>query len=101
MKLVLSTCLLAAPLLLGAEGRPLLENLPQNAIQSAFQVLRRDYIRREDLTFEELNRAALQGLLERLDFGAEIVAKNGAEKAAAASVLAGFIATGSGYTQPD
>jgi hypothetical protein len=103
MKHVFAACLLAAPLLPGAEGkgRPLLENLPQNAIQSAFQVLRRDYIRREDLTFEELNRAALQGLLERLDFGAEIVAKNGTQKTAAASVLAEFLAPGIGYIRPE
>nr|WP_256199930.1 hypothetical protein [Verrucomicrobium spinosum] len=51
---------------------PLLDQLPQNGVQSAFQILRRDYIRRDDLTFEELNRAALQGLLERLHFGASL-----------------------------
>jgi hypothetical protein len=49
-------CLLAAPALLCAEEKPLLDALPQNAIQSAFQVLRRDYIRREDLSFEEATR---------------------------------------------
>jgi hypothetical protein len=48
-----------------------------------------------------LNRAALQGLLERLDFGAEIIAKGGEKKAAAASVLAEFLAPGIGYIRPE
>ncbi len=55
-----------------AEESPV-DQISQAAIQSAFQVLQRDYIRREDLTFDQLNRAALQGLLQRLAFGAEIV----------------------------
>jgi hypothetical protein len=101
MKHSLAVWLMAAPLLVGAENGPLLEKLPQNAIQSAFQVLRRDYIRREDLTFEELNRAALQGLLERLDFGAEIIGRDGAKPAATASVLAEFLAPGIGYIRPE
>jgi hypothetical protein len=49
------------------------EEISQAAVQSAFQILSRDYIRREDLTFEHLNRVALEGLLHRLDFGAELV----------------------------
>ena len=59
----------------GAESRatPPVDEVSQAAIQSAFQILRRDYIRREDLTLEQLNRAALRGLLERLDFGAELI----------------------------
>jgi hypothetical protein len=101
MKGIFFSCLLAAPLLVGAEGKPLLETLPQNAIQSAFQVLRRDYIRREDLTFEELNRAALQGLLERLDFGAEIIAMDRAKEVAPPSVLGEFLAPGIGYIRPE
>ena len=56
-----------------AENNSLINSLPQNALQSAFQILRRDYIRHDELTFEELNRAALLGLLERLRFGAELV----------------------------
>lgn len=59
----------------GAESRtpPPVDEVSQAAIQSAFQILRRDYIRREDLTLEQLNRAALRGLLERLSFGAELI----------------------------
>jgi hypothetical protein len=49
------------------------DRITQDSVQAAFRVLRRDYIRREDLTLDQLNRAALQGLLARLDFGAEIV----------------------------
>ena len=57
-----------------------LENLPQSAIQSAFQILRSDYIRSTELNFEELNRAAMQGLLQRLDKGAEILTKLEAQR---------------------
>jgi hypothetical protein len=52
------------------------DQLSQASIQSAFQVLRKDYIRREDLSLDQLNRASLEGLLSRLDFGAEIVRDN-------------------------
>ena len=101
MKRAAAILLLAAPMILRAEERPLLDSLPQNALQSAFQVLRRDYIRREDLSFEELNRAALQGLLQRLDFGAEIVALDGPEKPAEAAVLAEFLAPGVAYVRAE
>jgi len=60
--------------LVHAEELPrLIDQMPQGALQSAFQILRRDYIRRDELTFEELNRSALQGLLERLKFSAQLV----------------------------
>jgi len=101
MKFALAASLLVAPALVGAPDKPLLEGLPQNAIQSAFQVLRRDYIRREDLSFEELNRAALQGLLERLDFGAQLVALDGPEKPQATAVLGEFLSPGVAYIRPE
>ncbi len=65
----------AFPSASAAEARPVppVDEVSQSAIQSAFQILRRDYIRREDLTLDQLNRAALHGLLERLNFGAELV----------------------------
>lgn len=88
-------------LLPAAESRPLLDKLPQNSIQSAFQILRRDYIRREDLSYEELNRAALQGLLERLDFGAELVSTKAEEKPAAPYVHAEFLAPDVAYLRPE
>lgn len=52
-----------------------LANISQAAVQSAFQILRGEYIRSGELTYDELNRAALQGLLQRLDLGAELINK--------------------------
>lgn len=91
---LLSHGLVAAPQELGVD------DLTQNAIQTAFQLLRRDYIRHEELTFEELNRAALQGLLERLSFGA--VLETEAEKEVLpVGVLAEFVAPGVAYVRPE
>lgn len=72
--------LLLCGLVSAEERKPIprpVDELSQAAVQSAFQILRSEYIRREDLTFDELNRAALQGLLSRLDFGAELIQNNG------------------------
>lgn len=79
----------------------LLDKLPQNSIQSAFQILRRDYIRREDLSFEELNRAALQGLLERLDFGASLEGVDAAGAAVKPHVQSEFLAPDVAYLRPE
>ena len=49
------------------------DEISQSGIQSAFQILQREYIRKNDLTFDELNRSALHGLLSRLSFGAELI----------------------------
>jgi hypothetical protein len=49
------------------------DEISQSGIQSAFQILQREYIRKDDLTFDELNRSALHGLLSRLSFGAELI----------------------------
>ncbi len=96
------TLLTVVPALLpAAEEAPLLNQLPQNAIQSAFQVLRRDYIRREDLSYEELNRAALQGLLERLDFGADVVSREAKKEAAEPYVHSEFLAADTAYLRPE
>lgn len=51
------------------------DQLGQAALQNAFQILRGEYIRGEEITADELNRAAMQGLLDRLDLGAELVAR--------------------------
>ncbi len=83
------------------EPSPLLDKLPQNSLQSAFQILRRDYIRREDLSYEELNRAALQGLLERLDFGAELVPVDRKEAVTEPYVHAEFLAPDIAYLRPE
>lgn len=94
---------LAVPLggIQAAEDAPLLDRLPQSGVQSAFQILRRDYIRREDLTFEELNRAALQGLLERLDFGASLLPVRRHEVPLEAYVHAEFLAADVAYLRPE
>ncbi len=65
--------LLLAPAALAAEVKA--PDITQNGIQTAFRVLQKEYIRSGDLTLDELNRAALHGLLERLQFGAELVSR--------------------------
>lgn len=78
-----------------------LENISQAAIQSAFQILRGEYIRSGDLTFDELNRAALQGLLQRLDLGAEILSKIEAQRPVMESgLLAEMITPEIGFIRP-
>lgn len=53
--------------------RELIDKLNQANLQEAFRLLKSDYINREDLDHLEINRAALQGLLDRLDFGAMLL----------------------------
>jgi hypothetical protein len=72
LRAVLFTLLLA-PAAFAAEAKE--PDITQNGIQTAFRVLQREYIRSGDLTFDELNRAALHGLLERLQFGAGLVSR--------------------------
>lgn len=54
-----------------------IDDLTQDSLQEAFRVLQKNYIRQEDLSYEELNKAALDGLLRRLNLGARLVSKNG------------------------
>ncbi|MEI6537702.1 MAG: S41 family peptidase [Verrucomicrobiaceae bacterium] len=93
-------CYLLAPFLVAAD-KPLVDQLPQGALQSAFQILRRDYIRRDELTYDALNRAALQGVLERLNFGAELVPAGGDGPPAAPHVHAEFLAPDIAYLRPE
>lgn len=58
----------------------IIDGLSQNSLQEAFRILRSDYIQHDKLTYLEMNRAALQGLLRRLEFGATLL--NGAGRAA-------------------
>jgi len=51
----------------------LVDGLNQANLQEAFRLLRSEYIKNEELDYLELNRAAIQGLLERLDFGAMLL----------------------------
>ncbi len=67
---------------------PAVDELSQPALQAAFQILQSEYIRGADLTLDELNRAALQGLLARLDLGAELVPVAAAAPAAAGGLVA-------------
>lgn len=53
----------------------LVDELDQANLQEAFRILRSDYIKHDSLSYLELNRAAMQGLLERLDFGAMLLTK--------------------------
>ncbi|MEM7698469.1 MAG: S41 family peptidase [Verrucomicrobiota bacterium] len=55
-------------------------DLDQGQLQEAFRLLTRDYIDRDRLDPLEINRAALQGLLTRLEFGAMLL--NEEERAA-------------------
>ena len=58
-----------------------IDTLSQDALQEAFRVLQRDYIRQEALSYDELNKAALDGLLRRLAFGAQLVSTSNSESA--------------------
>ncbi|MCE9519420.1 MAG: hypothetical protein K8R87_07705, partial [Verrucomicrobia bacterium] len=79
----------------------LVDQLPQTSLQSAFQILRRDYIRRDELTYEEVNRAALQGLLERLNFSAQLVLLDQKTVPPKAHVHAEFLAPDIAYLRPE
>lgn len=57
----------------------LVDELDQANLQEAFRILRSDYIKSDSLSYLELNRAAMQGLLERLDFGAMLLTRAGRE----------------------
>ncbi len=53
--------------------RGLIDTLNQASLQEAFRLLTTDYINQEKLDPLEVNRAALQGMLNRLDFGAMLL----------------------------
>ncbi|MBL9182217.1 MAG: hypothetical protein JNN17_08755 [Verrucomicrobiaceae bacterium] len=91
--------LLIAPAALAAEAKA--PDITQNGIQTAFRVLQKEYIRSGDLTFDELNRAALHGLLERLQFGAELVSRTqDAKQADAGGVQAETLRPGIALLRP-
>lgn len=60
--------------------REKIDTLNQSALQEAFRLLTRDYIQHESLDSLEVNRSALQGLLDRLDFGAMLLTEKGLEE---------------------
>lgn len=53
--------------------REMIDTLDQSSLQEAFRLLTKDYINHEDLDPLAINRAAMQGLLARLDFGAMLL----------------------------
>ena len=57
-------------------GDERIDDLSQDALQEAFRILQRDYIRQEALSYDQLNKAAFDGLLRRLKFGAQLVDRN-------------------------
>jgi hypothetical protein len=77
------------------------KDVSQAGIQTAFRILQKEYIRSSDLTFDVLNRAALSGLLQRLDFGAELVPRTSEAKSGALTgVQAELLASQIGYLRP-
>lgn len=82
-----------------------IDALDQAALQETFRLLRTNYIQRDAMTLEELNRAALAGLLARLDFGAEIVplaptSSSPDPAAAPPTVISEQLADTIGYVRP-
>lgn len=76
-------------------------DISQAGIQTAFRMLQKEYIRSSDLTFDMLNRAALAGLLERLDFGAQLVPRSSeAQPGALSGVLAEQLTPQIAYLRP-
>lgn len=55
----------------------LVDSLDQGALQEAFRLLTKESIQGPELDPLEINRAALQGLLERLEFGAMLLTEKG------------------------
>lgn len=53
--------------------RELIDTLDQSSMQEAFRLLTKDYIHHDKLDDLEVNRSALQGMLNRLDFGAMLL----------------------------
>lgn len=77
------------------------KDVSQAGIQTAFRILQKDYIRSSDLTFDVLNRAALSGLLQRLDFGAELLPRtNEARSGALTGVQSELLTPQIGYLRP-
>lgn len=72
---------LAALCSIGAAGAAeTAPQLSQAAVQNAFQLLRSEYIRANELDHGTMGRAALSGLLQRLDLGAALIRKSDAQR---------------------
>ncbi len=85
---------------MAASPKGAIDEVSQASIQAAFRVLQRDYIRHEDLSIDQLNRATLQGLLTRLDFGAELVKDSPVAEQAVQPALAETLTNEIAYLRP-
>jgi len=77
-----------------------IDQIGMSGLQEAFRTLRSRYIHRDQLTPTGLNRAALQGLLERLSFGASIMTGTSDAPMADANFSAATIAGDIAYLRP-
>jgi hypothetical protein len=59
--------------------REMIDTLNQASLQEAFRLLTKNYIHHEELDPLAVNRAAMQGLLARLDFGAMLLTEKSLE----------------------
>lgn len=78
------------------------KELSQAGVQTAFQILRRDFIRSRDLTVGRLSSTALEGLLAALDVGAQVVPlqSEGESKKPEPQVYSMALAEGIGWVRP-
>jgi Peptidase family S41 len=84
----------------GGDAKPE-EELTQAGVQAAFQILRKDYIRGEELNFEQLNRSALEGLMLHLGGGAKVVTVEESEQEVGEpEVREAVLADGIGWVRP-
>ena len=103
MRSILLVCLSALPAgLWGADADKEGESeVSQAGIQSAIQLLRSEYIRGTELDFTALNRAALDGLLLRLQLGATLVPnKVKSQEPVEPRILSAKLAPGIGWVRP-
>lgn len=76
---IAATLIAAIPALslsLAEEPAKLVDTLDQTNLQESFRILLADYIQPSQLSPLEINRAALDGLLDRLGLGAELIARH-------------------------
>ncbi len=92
----------ASPSPAPAEAKSVVDKLTQAQMQEIFRLLQQRYIKPESLSDDELNRAAVQGLLDRLGLGVALVEKGQAEAAtsAAASFFAEDLTPATAYLRP-
>ena len=84
-----------------AKVNAIIDQMPQNSLQEAFRHLKKNYIKKESLDYDELNRAALQGLLARLEFGATLLTqKSRAARDSPFQFLAQPITKEAAYARP-